>query len=90
MRRRWKAPSVERWPIETMVVPWQPLLQQAVQRRLGGFVERRGRLVEEQIIRRVQQRARDGEPLLLAERQHAIPVRLLVEPRRPVPAGRPR
>ena len=58
----------------------QPLLQQAVQHRLGRLVERRGRLVEEQIIRRVKQHARDGEPLLLAAGKHAVPVRLLVQP----------
>jgi len=28
----------------------------------------------------VLQRARDAEPLLLAERQHAVPMRLLLDP----------
>src|SRR5689334_9971749 len=57
----------------------QPLAQQLIERRFGRFIERRRRLVEEEIIRRMQQRARDAEPLLLAEREHAIPVRLLVD-----------
>ena len=35
----------------------QFLLEQAVERRLRGFIERRGRLIEEQILRLVQQRA---------------------------------
>ena len=58
----------------------QPLLQQPVERGLGRLVERGGGLVEEQLVRLLQQRAGDAEPLLLAERQHAVPVRLLVEP----------
>src|SRR5579871_6880050 len=57
----------------------QLLFQQRVERRLGGFIKRRGRLVEKQILRLVQQCACDPEPLLLAERKHPVPVVLLVE-----------
>ena len=60
----------------------QPLLQQPVELGLRRLVERRRRLVEKQEIRLLQQRARDAEALLLAERQHPVPVRLLVEPLR--------
>ena len=62
-----------------MVAFGEPLFQQPIERGLGRLVERGGRLVQEQIVRRMQQRARDAEPLLLAERQHAVPVRLLVD-----------
>src|SRR2546428_165499 len=55
----------------------QPLLHEPVERGLGGLVERGGRLVEEQIVGRVQDRPGDGEPLLLADREHPVPVRLL-------------
>ena len=42
--------------------------QQAIERGFGGFVERRGCLVEEQVLRLVQQRAGKAKPLLFAER----------------------
>src|SRR6266478_681016 len=60
----------------------QFLLEQTIQRRLGGLIQRRGRLVEEQILRPMQQRARESEALLFAERKHSVPVRFLLEPRR--------
>src|SRR5258705_6523448 len=60
----------------------QLLLEQAVQRGLRGFVERGGRLVEEQVVRRVQQRAYEPEALLFAQRQRPIPVPLRVGLRR--------
>src|SRR6266516_559566 len=60
----------------------EPLLQEPIERGLGRLVERGGSLVEEQIVGRVQDGAREPEPLLLAEREHAVPVRILVEPRR--------
>ena len=59
----------------------EPFQQQPVKGCFGALVERGGCLIEEQIIRRLQQRARDREPLLFALRQHAIPMRLLVEAR---------
>ena len=58
----------------------EPLLQQMVERGLGGLIERGRGLVEEQEVRRVQQCAGDAQPLLLAERQHAVPMRLLLDP----------
>ena len=48
--------------------PLQPGVQQPVEPRLGGFVERSGGLVQKQEIRLLQQRAGDAEPLLFAER----------------------
>ena len=54
----------------------QPLMQQPVKGLFTGLIERCGGLVEEQPLRRVQEGAGDAEPLLLAERQHAVPVRL--------------
>ena len=55
--------------------------QHLVERGFGGLVERGGRFVEEQEIRLLQDGARDREPLLFAERQNAVPVRLFVQPR---------
>ena len=52
----------------------QALRQQPVEVGLGGIVERGGGFVEQQDIRPLQQRAGDGEALLLAERQHPVPV----------------
>ena len=60
-----------------MVVCRQFLLEQAIQRGLRGFVERGGGFVEEQVLRRVQQRAREPEALLLAERERPVPVPVL-------------
>ncbi len=44
----------------------QPLEQEVIERRLGALIERARRLVEEQPLRFLQERAGDGEPLLLA------------------------
>ena len=52
------------------------------------LVERRGRLVQEDPARPVQQRPREGEALLLAERQHAVPALLVVQPLRAARPGR--
>src|SRR6266540_4369179 len=43
----------------------EPLLQEPIERGLGRLVERGGSLVEEQIVGRVQDGAREPEPLLL-------------------------
>ena len=51
------------------------LAQQLVQRVGGAFVEIAGRFVREQQRRLHHQRARHGDPLLFAARQHARPVR---------------
>ena len=82
-----KPPAVERRKRRAMPDRYdgrirQPLLDQPVQRRLRRLVERRRGLVEKQEVRLLQQRAGDAEALLLAERQHPVPVRLLVEPLR--------
>src|SRR5262245_11883940 len=58
-----------------------PFLKQAVERRFGGLVKRGGGFVEEQIIGRMQKRARNREPLLLAEREHAVPMLFFVQSR---------
>src|SRR5215207_318081 len=60
----------------------QFLLEQPIQRLLRGLVERRGGLIEEQVLRRMQQRACDSKPLLFAERQRSVPVSVLVGLRR--------
>src|SRR5258708_32412537 len=60
----------------------QPLLDEPVQRRLRRLIERRRGLIEEQEIGLLKECPRDAETLLLAEREHAVPVRLLVEPLR--------
>src|SRR5215831_4282398 len=54
------------------------LFEQLVERGFCRLVERCGRFIEEQIIRRVEQGARDAEPLLLAKREHPVPMRLLL------------
>src|SRR6516165_6410455 len=59
----------------------EPVLQQTIKRSLGRFIERGGRLVEEQIVGRVQQRPRYRKPLLLAERKHPVPVRFVMQAR---------
>ena len=55
--------------------PGSASLQHPVDRRLGRLVERGGRLVEEQPVGLREERARDGEALLLAERQALAPRR---------------
>src|SRR6185437_10758787 len=52
----------------------QLLREQAIERGLRGLVERGGGLVEEQEFGGLQQRPRDAETLLLAERQHPVPM----------------
>ena len=52
----------------------------AIDLRLARFVQRRGRLIEEQPVRRSEQRARDRKPLLLAARQAQLPIVRIVEP----------
>ena len=63
----------------TIVVRGQALAQQLVDVPLARFVERRSRLVEEEPVRPMQQRARDGEALLLAAGERQAPVALFVE-----------
>ena len=83
--RSWNAATDGRWATLITVAPGRRSAQQLVHAPLGRLVERRGRLVEEQPVRAVEQRAREGEALLLAARQHQRPVGGLVEPRREVP-----
>src|SRR3954470_1099723 len=52
----------------------QLLLQQPIERFLRFFRQRSGRLVEKQPVGTIEQRARKGEPLLLAAREHLRPV----------------
>ena len=80
MRRSWKAASVERWPIETIVVSGSRSGEHPVDRLLRRLVERRGGLVEEEPVGLGEQRAGDGEALLLAAGQPLGPVVLRVEP----------
>src|SRR5882762_4306070 len=53
----------------------QFLLDQAIQCRLRGFIERGGGFIEEQILRRMQQRACEPKALLFAKREESGPVR---------------
>ena len=64
--RRWNARSVARCPIETIVAPGRRRMQERVERRLRGLVERSRGLVEKQEVGRLQDRAREAKPLLLA------------------------
>ena len=80
------ATSVERWPIEMTVVP-AAAVQQRIERGFGSLVERGRRLVQEQEIRRLQDGARNPEPLLLAERERPVPVTSSCN--RPASAGSP-
>src|SRR5437763_1138804 len=50
-----------------------------IERRLGGFVERRSRLVEKHNVRPRQQDAGKAEPLLLAAGETQGPIALLIE-----------
>src|SRR4029453_1744120 len=55
-------------------------VEEAVERSFRRFVERGRRLVEKEIIRRLQNGSGNPEALLLAEREHSVPVCLLAEP----------
>src|SRR6202049_3799332 len=59
----------------------QLLRKQTIERRLGGLIERRGRFIEEQILWRMQKRACQPKPLLLAEGEYPVPMRVLVQAR---------
>src|SRR3954469_25590455 len=54
--------------------------EQFVEHQLQTLVHRRGRLVEEDGPRLVEQNSREGDPLLLADQQHLGPVPDVVEP----------
>ena len=57
----------------------QTLAQEQVKRSLRRFIERCRGLIQKKKIGRMENRARDAETLLLAKREHAVPVRLLIE-----------
>src|SRR5262245_39338810 len=50
----------------------EPRVEQTVEHAFRRFVERGRRLVEEQIIRRLQNGAGNSQALLLAEREHSV------------------
>src|ERR1700677_1879661 len=56
-----------------------PLLQQLVHQLLIVNIERAGRLVQERILRAVEQETRETEPLLLTRRKHVGPMHFRVE-----------
>src|SRR5262249_52686388 len=58
----------------------EPRVEKAVERGFRCLVEGSRRLVEEKIIRRLQNGAGNAEALLLAQRKHSVPVRFLGEP----------
>ena len=60
----------------------EPLGKEAVELRFGRLVERGRGLVEKEVVGRLEDGARDSKALLLAERQHAVPMRLLGEQQR--------
>src|SRR5580692_4458270 len=53
--------------------------EQLVELGFRRLIERGGCLIEEQKLRRVQERTREPEPLLLARREHSVPVRFLLQ-----------
>ena len=57
----------------------KPPLQQVIERRLGRLIERGGGFIEQEVIGRVQNRPREAEPLLLAERQYPVPMCFFVD-----------
>ena len=54
--------------MEMIVARLEPLLQRPVEGSLGGFIERGGRFVEEQVVGFLEQRAGNGKALLFALR----------------------
>src|SRR6516164_5251750 len=58
----------------------EPRIEKAIERGFRRLVERGRRLVEEKIVRCLQNGAGNAEALLLAEREHSVPVRFLREP----------
>ena len=67
-----------------MVVPLKSPGKQLVKRGFSRLVERGRGLVQKKIIGRLENGARDAETLLLAEREHAVPVGFLIEALREV------
>ena len=57
------------------------LIKELIERRFAWFVQRSCRFIEKQEIGTVKKCARDAEPLLLALRQHPVPVRFLLDAR---------
>src|SRR5262252_10533560 len=53
----------------------EPCVEKAIERGFRRLVERSRGLVEEKIIGRLQNGAGNAEALLLAEREHSVPVR---------------
>src|SRR5258706_1149654 len=60
----------------------QFLLEETIERGFRGFIERGRGFIEEQILRRVQQRACQPKPLLLAQGENSVPVRVFLQLRR--------
>jgi len=58
------------------------LLEETIEPGFRGFIERGGRFVEEEILRRVQQRACEPKALLLAQVEDSVPGRTFLQPRR--------
>src|SRR5271169_5035257 len=60
----------------------EPLGEEAVERCFRRLVERGCGLIQKEIIRRLQNGTSNAETLLLAEREHAVPVGFLLQPLR--------
>ena len=76
--RSWKASSSGRWPTLMMAVFGSRSAELVHQHRLALRIERGGRLVHHHDVGLVQEQAREGEALLLATRERAVPFRLFV------------
>src|SRR5262249_34009104 len=63
---------------------FEPLVEEPVEACFGCFIERGRGLVQKQEIGLYQDHAGDCQALLLTQREHAIPMGLLVEPIRPL------
>src|SRR5688572_29993935 len=58
----------------------KPLAHESIETRLRGLVHRRGRLIEEQPLRLLHQRAGKGDALLFAGGKLQRPMASLIEP----------
>ena len=76
--RSWNASSSARWPTLMIAVFGSCSAELVHQHRLALGIERRGRLVHHDDVGLVQEQPREGEALLLAAGQRAVPWHVLV------------
>src|SRR5262249_10138175 len=58
----------------------EPCVEKAIEHGFRRFIQRSRRLVQKKVVRRLQDGTGNAEALLLAEREHAVPVSLLAQP----------